>query len=283
MFGAAALIGFAALLAFNQVVIKVTGGGFGPVFQAGLRSAGAVIVLLIWMRLRAIPLVPPRNAMIWGVLSGIIFGWEFIFLFLAIDLTTVSRVSVIFYTMPVWLALAAHVMLPGERLTRLRVIGLVMAVSGVALALMDRSNGAASLKGDLMALIASFGWAAINLLVRVTPLSRVPPVTQLFFQVAVSAPILLVLAPVFGDLFRDPQPIHWAGLAFQTICVASGGFLVWFWLLSIYRASGAAAFSFLSPVLAVLLGWLLLDEHIGPLVWIALLLVAAGIYLVNRK
>lgn len=51
-FGAAALIGFAAILAFNQVVIKVTGGGFGPMFQAGLRSLGAALFLLVWMRMR---------------------------------------------------------------------------------------------------------------------------------------------------------------------------------------------------------------------------------------
>ena len=49
-FGAAALIAFALHLAFNQVVIKVTNGGFGPIFAAGVRSAGAVVILLLWMQ-----------------------------------------------------------------------------------------------------------------------------------------------------------------------------------------------------------------------------------------
>ncbi|MFK7753594.1 MAG: DMT family transporter [Sedimentitalea sp.] len=282
-FGATALIAFAALLALNQVAVKVTGGGFGPVFQAGLRSAGAVVILLAWMQFRGIKFDLPRNAIFWGVLSGAIFAYEFICLFIALDLTTVSRASVIFYTMPVWLALAAHVLLPGERLTPVRTLGLALAVGGVILALFDRSNGQASLAGDLLALIASFGWAAIALLVRITPLSTVKPVVQLLFQVAVSAPILLILAPLFGDLFRAPTALHWAGLAFQTVAVASIGFLVWFWLMTIYRASGVAAFSFLSPVFAVIFGWALLGEQIGPLVWTALALVAAGIYLINRK
>lgn len=282
-FGAAALTGFALLLAVNQVVIKLTGGGFGPVFQAGLRSAGGMLIVLLWIRARGLSLTVPRDSVIWGVLSGLFFAFEFLSLYIAIDLTTVSRASIIFYSMPVWLGLAAHLLLPGERLTGLRGLGLGLAMGGVALALLDRGNGQASLIGDLLALIAALGWAGIILLLRATPLAKVSPEMQLFFQLAVSAPVLLILAPLFGPLLRDLQPIHLAGLAFQAIGVVSLGFLVWFWLMSIYRASGVASFSFLSPVFAVLLGWLLLGEHIGPQVWGALALVAGGIFLINRR
>lgn len=282
-FGAAALIGFAALLAFNQVVVKVTGGGFAPVFQAGLRSLGAAGVMVLWMWARGIPLRAPAGVFWWGVLSGVLFAFEFTCLFLALDLTTVSRVSIIFYSMPVWLTLASHVLLPGERLSGTRALGLVLAMAGVTLALFDRSNGQASLAGDLLALVAAFAWAAIALTLRMTPLNRARPEQQLMFQVAISALILLPLAPLYGELLRDPQLIHVAGLAFQAICVASLGFLVWFWLMSIYTASGVASFSFLSPVLAVVLGWALLGERIGPQVLGALILVAAGIFLINRR
>ena len=59
-----------------------------------------------------------------GLLMGLIFAAEFLFLFLALDLTTVVRTSIIFYSMPVWLALMAHVGLPGERITRTKAVGL---------------------------------------------------------------------------------------------------------------------------------------------------------------
>jgi drug/metabolite transporter (DMT)-like permease len=101
--------------------------------------------------------------------------------------------------------------------------------------------------------------------------------------VAVSGPILLLLAPLLGDLIRDVQPIHIAGLVFQIFAVASFGFLLWFWLLKIYPASGVASFSFLSPIFSVALGWLLLNEDVGPELWVALALVAGGIFLINRK
>jgi drug/metabolite transporter (DMT)-like permease len=282
-FGATLLIGLAAILAFNQVVIKVTGTGFNPVFQAGLRSVGATAFLLAWMWVRRQPLVPPPGTLLLGVISGLLFSFEFIFLYSALDLTSVSRTSVIFYSMPIWVALAAHVLLPGERLTVPRAAGMALALAGVALAFADRSSGQASLLGDLLALCGALSWAGIAIMVRTTGLSRVRPETQLLMQLLVSMPLLLALAPLFGPLLRDPQWIHLAGLGFQSIIVVGLGYLMWFWLLTIYHANGVASFSFLSPVLAVLFGWALLGETIGPKIWIALALVAAGIFLINRR
>lgn len=282
--GAAALSAFALILAFNQVVIKVTGDGFGPVFQAALRSVGATAVLALWMGWRGIPLVPSRRVLIWGAAAGLLFVAEFVCLYIALDLTTVSRASVIFYSMPVWLALAAHLLLPGERLNAPRAVGLALAMGGVALAILSRNGGGeASLAGDLLALGAALFWGSIALVLRLTPLATARPAQSLFIQVATSVPILLVLSPLMGDLFRAPNALHWAGLAFQTVGVVSIGYLVWFWLLTIYRASGVASFSFLSPVMAVLMGWLLLGEQVSASVWAALSLVAVGLALINRK
>jgi drug/metabolite transporter (DMT)-like permease len=61
------------------------------------------------------------------------------------------------------------------------------------------------------------------------------------------------------------------------------GFLIWFWVLSVYPASSMASFSFLSPVFGVIFGWLILGEKIDETIIIALLLVSLGVILVNRK
>jgi len=53
--------------------------------------------------------------------------------------------------------------------------------------------------------------------------------------------------------------------------------------MKIYPASSVASFSFLSPVFAVILGWLILDEKIDAQIWLALALVASGIFLINRR
>jgi drug/metabolite transporter (DMT)-like permease len=287
-FGALSLTGFAAFLAFNQIVIKLVNQGLQPVFFAGLRSAIAILCLGLWMWARGRPPRLERHFLGVGLLIGTAFATEFVFLFVALDLTTVTRTSVILYSMPVWLAIAAHFLLPGERIGPAKGAGLALAFAGVAWAILDRSSGQGqgqgqgSLAGDLCALVAAWGWAAIAVIARGTRLRAMRPDMQLFWQVLVSAPLLLAAAPFFGPLIRDLQPIHLAGLAFQGIVVVSAGFVFWLWLLSVYPAASVASFSFLTPIFGVGLGWAVLGEHVGPAILGAALLVAVGIILVNR-
>lgn len=283
MIGTVALIAIALNFGLNQVVVKVSTGGFQPVFMAALRSAGAAVVLLIWMRARGVSVRLPRASIVGGVIAGVLFAVEFQFLFIALDMTTVSRASIIFYSMPVWLAVAVHILLPSERLSGIRLVGLGLAMGGVALALVDRESGQASLAGDVLALLAAFCWAGIALCVRITPLSEVPAEQQLLWQLLISAPVLLMMALFFGELVRDLTVLHVAGLIYQILAIATFGFLAWFWMMKIYPAASVASFSFLSPVFSVLLGWVLLGEEIGMTIWLALAMVAAGLLLINRR
>jgi drug/metabolite transporter (DMT)-like permease len=118
---------------------------------------------------------------------------------------------------------------------------------------------------------------------RTTRLAQILPEQQLLWQLAVSAPVLLLVSAGFGPALRDLQEIHIAGLLFQSTAVACFGFLAWFWLLKQYPTSGVASFSFLSPVFAVIMGWLFLGEQIGLEIYIALGLVCLGLILINKK
>ena len=282
MFGVVALTGFALLLAFNQVVIKVTNAGLQPAFFAGVRSIGAMFCVWLWLKYRGIPLHFPNRALQFGILTGCVFAIEFLALFIALDLTTVARSGIIFYSMPLWMAVIAHFATPDDRVNPVKALGLILALAGVVLAFSDRQGGEASIWGDLAALVAAIGWASTAMLAKASPLRHARPEVQLWIQVAVSGPILILAAPLFGDVIRDIQPIHLWGLAFQIVVVVSAGFIFWLWLLSIYPASGVASFSFLSPVFSVVLGWWLLGEEVGATILGALVLVALGILLINR-
>lgn len=283
MFGMLSLTGFAMLLGINQVAIKLGNTGLQPVFMAGIRSLGALLVLLLWMRLRGVEFRIRPGTVPSGVLMGLLFSIEFSCLFFALDWTTVARTSILFYTMPVWLGFAGHFLLDGDRLTPLKLAGQGLAVLGVAIAVLDRGgSGEATLLGDALALCAAMCWAGIALLARVAPVSKTRPEMQLFWQLVISAPALLILSLWFGPFVRDFQVYHLGLLIFQIVCIASMGFLFWFWLLSIYPASSVASFSFLTPILGVVLGWALLGETLGPSILISLLLVCAGLVLINR-
>lgn len=279
--GAAIMIAFAATLAVNQVVVKLTNAGLQPVFQTGVRSLIGLAALMLWMRWRGIRWHITPGTVRSGLLMGLVFSGEFVFLFQALDLTTVGRSSVIFYSMPVWLALAGHFLLPAERMSLTKAIGLALAMAGVIWAMLDRGAGVGNWKGDLFALVAAMNWAAIALISRITPLAQEKIEMQLWWQLSISALVLLALSPLFGPFLRDFNVLHGVSVLGQGVIVVFAMFLLWFRMIKLYPASSIASFSFLSPIFGVLMGWLLLGEPLGRGVLVALGLVACGLILIN--
>ncbi len=282
--GFAALLAVTLLLAFNQIIVKYVNQGIQPVFFAGLRSALAVVFVGLWLwhrglldRVRWADLGP-------GLLIGALFAGEFLALFLALDLTTVGRSALIMYSMPVWMGILAHFYLPGERTTPLKAAGLGLAFAGTAWAILSKNaSGQPSLLGDLCALFAAWGWAGTAFVARKSRLRLAGPEAQLFWMVLVSAPMLLIAAMFFGPLLRDIQPDHWFWLVFQAGVVVAGGFVTWLWLLSVYPTSTVASFSFLTPIFAIILGYVIFDEVLSPSLMGAAALVSFGIVLINRR
>jgi drug/metabolite transporter (DMT)-like permease len=73
-----------------------------------------------------------------------------------------------------------------------------------------------------------------------------------------------------------------ASLAYQGVIVSFASYLAWFWLLTRYLAGRLSVFSFLAPLFGVITGVLLLGEPLRAPFALAVILVGAGIYLVNR-
>lgn len=284
-FGAGMLVSISGVLALNQVMVKLVNAGMAPAFQAGFRSAAAIIPMLLYMLWRKKRISISDGSLVPGIVCGIFFALEFALLFKALDYTSVGRASMLFYTMPVWVALAAHFLIPGESLTRKRVAGLLLAVCGVGLALLKNDHPASdnAFVGDLMALAGATGWAAIALVVRTSKLSKAVPEMQMLYQLIVSAPILIFIAWMQGEFFREMTPLLWSFFTFQVFGIVCLTFVLWFWVLSIYPASDMASFAFLTPLLGVILGALIFNEPLSINVLLAMALVGSGIYLVNKK
>ena len=283
--GASLLIGFSVILGLNQALVKLVNAGFAPVFQSGLRSACAFLPVLIYALVMRKRLTLKDGSLVPGIINGLLFSAEFCLLFIALDLTSVARVSLFFYTMPLWVALGAHYLIPGDRLTPIRTMGLMLAAGGIVVALVDDTSPLAEQTwlGDSLALLASICWASIALLTRTTRLAQTSPEMNLLYQLAVSAVVLLIIAPIFGETIREPTPMILGIFAFQVIVVVAIGFVVWFWILSVYPVSKMASFSLLTPVFGVFFGWLVFDDALGLSFLAALLLVGLGLILVNRS
>jgi drug/metabolite transporter (DMT)-like permease len=74
-----------------------------------------------------------------------------------------------------------------------------------------------------------------------------------------------------------------AALGYQIVVVAFASYLIWFWLLQRYPASGLASFSFWTPIFGVVAGWLVLGDPLTGRLGVSAFLIALGIYLVNRR
>ncbi|MEM1298655.1 MAG: DMT family transporter [Pseudomonadota bacterium] len=285
LFGASALVMFSFLMGLNHVLIKLVNAGFSPAFQAGFRSVCAFGPVLIFALIARRKLSVSDGTLGAGIVVGLLFSGEFLLLFNALEFTSVNRASVLFYTMPIWVALAAHFLILGERLTARRALGLAIAIGGVALALLDKAPrvGPDAWIGDLMCLVAAGMWATLAMCLRVTRLRGADPEMQLLYQLGISAVILTATAPLFGPIIREITPTLLGIFAFQVLAVVCVGFLSWFWILRIYPASDMAAFSFLAPVFGVICAWLVLGEEISLAIWGALVLVSIGIALVSWR
>jgi drug/metabolite transporter (DMT)-like permease len=279
------LVGLCTLWGLGQVAIKVGNSGISPVLNAGLRSAGAAVLVALWCRYRNIAMFRADGTAWPGIAAGALFAIEFLLLYWGLEFTTAARSVVFFNTSPFFVALGAHFVLANDRLSVAKTIGLVAAFAGVAIAFSDglRAPTPHMLLGDAMALGAAAAWGATTVLVKGTKLARIEPERTLMYQLVVSALVLIAVSFAVGERgVFDATPLVWSVLAYQTIVVAFISYVVWFWFIKHYPASSVASFVFLTPVFGVLAGAWLLNEPITPRLIAALVLIAAGIYITNR-
>ena len=211
-------------------------------------------------------------------------------IFLGLTLTSASRMAVFLYTAPCFTALGLHWFVDGERMRRIQWLGIFVAFAGMTLAFADgflhgaTASGSTlgAVAGDALGVLAGIAWAATTVVVRATRLAQSSASKTLFYQLAVSAVVLLALALGLGEARVDTvTPLAVASLAYQAIVVAFVSYLVWFWLLTRYVASRLSVFSFLTPLFGVTFGVLLLGESFSLRFLLAAALVLTGIALVN--
>jgi drug/metabolite transporter (DMT)-like permease len=267
---------------FTQVTVKFANTGFQPVFQVGLRSVIACLCVFLWCWWRKVDLFE-RDGTFWpGIAAGVLFGVEFVFIYVGLDFTTVSRSVLFVYMMPFVVAIGAHFLLPNEKLTMLKVVGMVAAFSGLIIALSDDLSlpSQTALIGDLLCFLGAIAWGATTLVIKSTKLTIASPEKVLLYQLVVSAVMLIPLSLFFGPLLRDVTPLTVTAVLYQGIIVVAISYLVWFWLLRHYPAGDLSTFAFLTPVFGLMFGALLLSEPVGPKLLVALALLAIGLFLV---
>lgn len=281
----AIMVVLCAIWGLQQVAIKLAIVGVSPVLQVALRSIGATVLVFGWARWRGMRLFRDPSLRRPGMLAGLLFGLEFVCIYVGLEYTPASRMVVFLYTAPCFTVLGLHWFAPGERVGWRHAAGVALAFVGIVVAFADglwRTTTTDFWLGDLLGVVAAILWAATTVLIRATRLSRAIACEVLLYQLLVSAAIALPLSFLMGETgISAPTPTVLLAMGYQVIVVAFVSYLTWFWMLTRYIVGRLMVFSFLTPLFGVLFGVLLLGERMSAQFGFAALLVVAGIMLVN--
>jgi drug/metabolite transporter (DMT)-like permease len=281
-FAAAAMVFLTLVWGMNTVFIKLATTGFSPLAMTFLRAVLAMAVVYAWCRCKKIPVFGRDGSLNAGIIAGALFGLEFIVIYAGLDLTSASRGTLMTSTMPFFLMIGAHYLI-GEHVTLPKIIGALIAFAGVTVVFLDKLSlpSPNAIYGDILCLIGGMLWAATTLYIRKSRMSSLSPEKILLYQLAGAALTAIPLMPFAGPLLREVTLIPVASIIYQAVFVVGFTYVLWFWLMARYPASGLSSFAFLSPVFGVMFGGLLLSEPITVNLLSGLSMIAAGLVLVN--
>jgi len=262
-----------------------------PLIASSLRfiSASAMLLTVILIRHRTLPLLSFKQ---WGAMALLgltgVFSYN-IFFFTGLQTVEAGRASMIIAVTPVITTFLA-IFFFRERCNFVRSIGMVLSVCG-ALTVITRGHPFSIFNGDIgggMGEVYMVGcvlsWAAYTLIGK-RLLQDIKPLIAVAYSCTIGAILLLLTALLSGHLTElDKLSLTGVGCIFYFAFFGTTLGFIWFYDgVKKLGASRAVMYVNLVPVSAVLLGTLLLGEHLDTSLLIGGALVFSGLYLINRR
>jgi drug/metabolite transporter (DMT)-like permease len=279
---------WAALLAVylfwgsTYVGIRIAIATMPPFLMASARFLIAGAILYAWCRLRGHGAgVGWRH---WGASfvigsalavgnGGVVWGEQYI---------PSGITSILVATVPFWMVLIGLIMFR-EPIGCLVYVGLAVGFSGLMLLVAPTSDGAINLLAAIVVLVALVGWASGSVFQRSLPMPREPLVSAAQ-QLLAMALVLGVAGLVSGEASNvHPGAISTASVLAVAYLIVFGslvGFTSYIWLLKVAPISTVSTYAYVNPVVALLLGWVLLGEPITLRTLVACAIILSGVALI---
>ena len=281
------LIYIVTLILFGStwVVVKIGLQSVPPFTFAVVRFVLAFVILgtvfSIWkFRLPQIPHIR-RKIFVAGFLM---YGLNFLFIYIGQQYIQASLAAVIFATMPFFTGIISHLLLPNERLQRHVVIGMIVGFVGTLALFSKNLSLDGPVLGMLSLLLSSIFCSWATLLIK-RDLNDIPPVQLSILQIPMG---LIVLVPPM--LLELPLKFEFntaslVSLFYLAILGTGVAFMGWYYLLKRVSAVALSLMTFLEPLVAMGLGYLLLHEKLEShfLIGGALILIGVLIATFERK
>ncbi len=260
-----------------------------PIFLGlGIRQVSATLVMLLIVLVveGRLPRVARRDhgIILLQTVTGVVI---FNALMLAgVDRTTAAASGIITSTVPAWIAFLSMIL--GERVSRLTVAGIGLAMGGLLIVnVAGGDGGSASASGPVLGGVLVMGAVVGQALFTICGkalVGRVTPIANCFL-VCVYGSLMLVPAALWqrpGFDFGSVSASGWIALSWSAGPVMIGAFFLWFTGLKTIPASSAAVYTGLTPISAIICSALVLGERIGWSHVVGMACVVAAIILVAR-
>ena len=258
-----------------------------PFLLAGIRFLVAGIVLYGWMRARSTPSPTARE---WGsasFLALLIFVFDYGLLFWAERRVPSGIAAVMMATIPAFMAIAEIVFLRTQRLTVRLGLALFLGMAGVAVLVgrsMSLGEAPVDTKGACALIFAAISWSIAASLSRKLPLPAAKAMSS-GAQMLAGGVLLTLTAALLGE-FRGfhAQAVSreaWLALAYLIVAGSIIGFTAYVWLIGHESPTKVGTYAYVNPVVAVLVGYFLGGEAIGPRTIVGTLLVLVSVVVIT--
>jgi len=272
------------LFGANAVAIKISLSGLGVFTTAGLRFSLAAITIFIWALMTGRSFNIRAGQFQKLLVISILFTVQLSLFYLGLSKSNASRGTLLVNFQPFMTLFLAHYFIPGDQITRTKILGILMGFSGVAFVFLEKKGITTDFKtGDLMILSAAFIWSCSAVYTK-RIIHAFKPFHMVLYPMVFSIPFFFL-----EGFLWDPMMIaHVDGkvlcaLLYQGLVTASFCFVAWITLLQKYGAVALHSFIFIMPISGVVLGGWMLGEPITGNILIALVLIVSGILLVQFR
>lgn len=272
------------LFGSNSVLVKIVLRGFGMFTAAALRFGMTALILIVWARLTGRSIKVVKNQVHHLVILGIIFTLQMSFFYFGLTLTYASRTALLVNIQPFFVLLLAHFLIPGDRISVPKVTGMMLAFMGILYLFLDDSLVSEDIRsGDFIIVMATLAWGISAVYIK-RIIHNYAPFHIVLYPMAGASLIAGIAAFLFdAQMIGDLTPESVGCLFFQGLITGAIGFVMWTSMQQKYGTVAVHSFLFLVPISGVFLGGFILNEPITMRILIALVLIVAGITVVNLK
>jgi drug/metabolite transporter (DMT)-like permease len=258
-----------------------------PFLLAGMRFLVAGIVLYGWMRARGTRSPALRE---WGaasLLGVLIFVLDYGLLFWAEKRVPSGIAAVMMATIPTFMALSEIFILRTQRLSARLAIALLLGLGGVAV-LVSRTLSIGEIPidpaGACALIVAATSWSVASALTRKLPLPAAKTMSSAS-QMLAGGVLLLLTAALLGEFpgfhIQAVSRGAWLALAYLIVAGSIVAFTAYVWLIHHESPTRVGTYAYVNPSVAVLLGYSLGGEPIGPRTIAGTLLVLVSVVVIT--